>query len=204
MWRQGECEKARASIERQLHCSLPPTFRQCVRLIWRYRMAASIDQLITQSLTRFCADAFSQEWFGKEHDWVNRYVFGYLIKCCEPSGVLHDPAQIGIEVGVPQPPGYVKKGVLRDVVIRERPTTTCWDAQWGAVNHPLAILEWKVHRPRHRNREVAQEREWLRRYCAWQKATIGYAVEIDMNTSPMQLSCCRFEGDLETHNWLKL
>ena len=50
-------------------------------------------------------------------NWVNRYVFGYFIKYCTPGSPQYDARQIGIEVGVPQPPGYKKKGVLRDVVI---------------------------------------------------------------------------------------
>jgi len=39
-------------------------------------------------------------WWGKEHDWVNRNVFGYLIKYCTPGGPQYDVAQIGIEIGV--------------------------------------------------------------------------------------------------------
>jgi hypothetical protein len=92
----------------------------------------------------FAADALPKEWWGKEHDWVNRYVFGYLIKHCSPNGPLHDAAQIGIEVGVPQPPGYVKKGVLRDVVIWEHPMTTCWNSD-GARLVSLSFFFALVH-----------------------------------------------------------
>jgi hypothetical protein len=53
----------------------------------------------------------------KENNWVNYFVFQYMIQHCRPGGVLSHPAQIGIEVGVPQPKGYEKTSVRRDIVI---------------------------------------------------------------------------------------
>jgi hypothetical protein len=127
-----------------------------------------------------------------------------LIKYCNSAGPLYDAGQVGIEVAVPQPEGYKKSAVRRDLVIWEKSASTCWDSQWKPVNHPLAILEWKVRRPGHRNREVRQEREWLRRYCMWQPSVVAYAIEIDTATKPFLLSCARFRGQSEEKSWLIL
>jgi len=80
-------------------------------------MHEALGELVEQSLWQFAQETLREPWWGKEHDWVNRYVFGCLIKYGTPGGPQYDARQIGIEVGVPQPPGYKKKGVLRDVVI---------------------------------------------------------------------------------------
>jgi hypothetical protein len=116
---------------------------------------------MTASLTAFAGDMLGTPWCGKEHDWVNRFAHSYLL--CSPAGVLQEPGQIAIEVGVPQPPGYIKAGTRRDLVIWPTAGLTCWDSEWRAVQHPIAIVEWKVHRPRRRNRDQLREREWLRR-----------------------------------------
>ena len=68
---------------------------------------------------------------------MNRYVFGYLIKYCRLGCPLYDPGQIGIEVGVPQPPGYIKKGVLRDVVIWGKTMSRV-----GTHNGAQSIILW--------------------------------------------------------------
>jgi hypothetical protein len=88
-------------------------------------MHEALDELVEQSLRQFARETLRETWWGKEHDWVNRYVFGYPIKYCTPDGPLYDAGQIGIEIGVPQPPGYKKKGVLRDVVIWGQLGATC-------------------------------------------------------------------------------
>jgi len=80
-------------------------------------MHEALGELVEQSLRQFAQETLREPWWGKEHDWVNRYVFGYFIKYCTPGGPQYDAGQVGIEFGVPQPPGNKKKGVLRDVVI---------------------------------------------------------------------------------------
>ncbi|OQW66176.1 MAG: hypothetical protein BVN29_06785 [Nitrospira sp. ST-bin5] len=167
-------------------------------------MHEALDEIVERSLRQFAKKTLQEKWWGKEHDWVNLYTHGYLTKYCKPGSPLYDPGQIGIEVGVPQPPGYKKKGVLRDIVIWRDPGTTCWDSEWKAVRHPLAILEWKVHRPGRRNREVHKEREWLRQYCAWQQNVVAYAIEVDTATKPSVLRCTRFYGETENQSWLNL
>jgi hypothetical protein len=163
-----------------------------------------LDEIMAASLTAFAADTLGSRWCGKEHDWVNRYAHSYLLKHCAPAGPLHEPGQIAIEVGVPQPPGYSKPATRRDLVIWARSGLTCWDADWRPVHHPLAIVEWKVHRPGRRNPDQPQEREWLRRYTQWQTAPVAYAVEIHLGCTPHTLTCSRFHAGSEVVEWLHL
>jgi hypothetical protein len=162
------------------------------------------DEIVTLSLREFAADTLSSEWFGKEHDWVNRYAHGYLLKHCLPRGPLREAGQVAIEVGVPQPPGYPCAATRRDLVIWSHSGLTCWDADWKPVHHPLAILEWKVHRIGRRNRDQPHEREWLRRYTAWQAGRVAYAVEIDLSRKAPTLTCSRFHAGSEDVLWLQV
>src|SRR5262245_16738523 len=88
---------------------------------------ARIDSLIRDALIAFTDDFTRSEWWGKEHDCVNRFVHGFLMPQCGPSAVLAHPTQIGIEVGVAQPPGQFERGAARkDVVIWPAPWMSCW------------------------------------------------------------------------------
>jgi hypothetical protein len=167
-------------------------------------MTTPIDDVISTSLRQLAADPHVRGWSAKERNWVNYFAHGFLLQQCKPDGVLRHPTQITIEVGVPQPPGYRKPTTHRDLVIWSQPGATCWSQNWAPVCHPLAIIEWKVHRPNHRNVEVLKERTWLRKYCAWEPATVAYAVEIDWNPQSFTLSCSRFQGTSEQPRWLEL
>jgi hypothetical protein len=81
---------------------------------------------------------------------------------------------------------------------------TCFDLNWLPCNHPLAIVEWKVHRPKHRNVKVSNERAWLRAYCQGQRTIVCYAIEIDGTRTPIKLVCSRFLGNNENKSWLEL
>jgi len=163
-----------------------------------------LDQIIERSLRKLAEDTLVRSWCAKERDWVNYFAHRYLLGECSPRGPLREPGQIGIEVAVPQPLVYAKQSVSRDLVIWPMCGDTCFDVNWKANKHPLAILEWKVHRKRHRNREVENERAWLRAYCQWQPSVIAYAIEIDGECSPTRLVCTRFLGLTENEQWLEL
>ena len=164
-----------------------------------------IDNLISTSLTAFATDMLDRRWFGKEHDWVNQYAFNYLLSQCAPTSPFREPGQLGIEVQVGQPPGfYSKPAAQRDIVIWPQSGMSCWGEDWQPIHHPMVILEWKVHRLGHRNREQPHEREWLRRYTSWQKSPVAYAVEVDLGMSPAILTCCRYQAGIEQSGWLKL
>ena len=158
----------------------------------------AIDAVVHRSLCGLAADSFIHGWYAKEHNWVSYFVFRHLLQECAPDGVLWDPAQIGIEVNVPQPPGYPRPTVCRDIVIWPEAGMTCWKTEWSPAAHPLAIIEWKTHRGSRRNRRVKHERAWLRAYCNWQPSVVGYAVAIDVGESDVQLTCTRYCGDKES------
>ena len=101
---------------------------------------ADLDRLVERSLTDFADATLDRGWLGKEHDWVNRYVHGFLMNHCSPAGPITSRAQIGIEVGVAQPKPW-RGAVRRDVVIWPRAGDTCGDQDWRPKNHPIAIQE---------------------------------------------------------------
>lgn len=163
-----------------------------------------IDNLIKASLSHLAADDHVRNWRAKEREWVNYFAHRYLLNQCSINGPLKHAAQIGIEVGVPQPPNYPKPTVGRDLVIWPQIGSTCWNQDWKPVQHPLAIMEWKVHRPGHRNRKVSKEREWLKAYCQWQPDVVAYAVEVHGDKTGCPLTCNRFLGRQEREHWLHL
>ena len=162
----------------------------------------SIDSLIANSLNALAADPLVSQWQAKENNWVSYFAFRYLVPRCRPDGPLSDPAQIGVEVSVPQPPKRRTRGVRRDTVIWSKAGMTCWGDGWSACSHPLAILEWKVHRPGRKNKLVAKERQWLRDYCKWQPAVVAHAIDIDGSQQPPTIKCFRFLGNDE-RLWLE-
>lgn len=164
-------------------------------------MRNAIDQVVAESLSCISKDSQVLRWEAKERDWVNYFAFNHLLKQCKPGTVFHSPGQIGIEVLVPQPVGYTRLTAARDLVIWPDVGITCWRNEWKAESHPLAILEWKVHRPNRRNRNVFGEREWLRRYCAWQPEVLGYAIEVNWSLERVEIDCSRFYGNTEEKHW---
>lgn len=162
-----------------------------------------VDRLIAECLRDLAVDPHVLRWRAKERNWVNYFASEYLIPRVGTTQFLTKPSQITIEVAIPQPPGYQKATVCRDLVIWAEPGQTCWDSAWRPRLHPLAIVEWKVHRPDHRNHKVAAERRWLRKYCAWQPSTVAYAVEIDTAPDAIQIACARFLGNVEQAEWLR-
>ena len=73
----------------------------------------AIDELVRVALTEFIEDFLRAQWWGKEHDCVNRFVHAFLMPKCSPSGVLAHPTQIGIEVGVAQPRNLFSRAAAR-------------------------------------------------------------------------------------------
>jgi len=163
-----------------------------------------IDDIVGASLLAIASDPHVRQWRAKERDWVNYFTHRHLFEHCSAAGPLKHVSQIGIEVAVSQPAGYEKLTVARDLVWWAEPGATCWNDTWEPCNHPLAILEWKVHRPGHRNVKVSHERAWLRAYCAWQHTVLGYAIEVDGCSPVATLSCARFLGATENLAWIRV
>jgi hypothetical protein len=158
--------------------------------------AETIDALIRSALGALVEDSHVKDWWAKENNWVSYFAFKYLVDHCRRFGI--DPAQIGVEVSVPQAPGRKTRGVRKDIVIWPKPGMTCWLEGWKAGCHPTAIMEWKVHRPFRRNPLVHLERKWLKDYCKKNRAVLAYAVEVDGTQQPLSMKCWRFFGRQST------
>lgn len=172
---------------------------------------SQLDRIIKRSLRLLAQDPHLRRWCAKENDWVNYFAHRYLIGQRSQRGPLRDVGQICIEVSVPQPRGYQKPSVRRDLVIWSECGATafdgdCFDRSWDPSNHPIAILEWTVDRPGHckSSVKVERERQWLRDYCQWQTSVLGYAIHVDGTCRPRTLCCSRFLGQTEDNKWLKL
>jgi hypothetical protein len=126
-------------------------------------MAQQIDRPVRESLTDFITDLFARGWKGREYEAVSLYALGYLQRHFSPGSPLYDPAQIGLEVCVPGVATHNPKGrVNKDLVIWPAPAMTAWNAAWQVVNHPLAIMEWKVFQPKNaRAKMSAYDIDWM-------------------------------------------
>jgi len=167
---------------------------------------AELETAIRQALTAFAADLGSCGWHGKENDCVNRFAHGFLLPPCGESSWLRHPTQIGIEVGVPQPPGVATKASARkDLVIWPEPWMSCWDAQWAPVNQPAAIMEWKVVRGPAAGRGRAHDHRWLAAFAKWQPDFVGFSVLLAAHRAPGErLLVTRFRGADVEDAWLWL
>jgi len=165
-------------------------------------MTEYLDNLVRESLVALAADVHVRRWRAKERNWVNYYAHRHLLSRSAQGTPFFDPAQIGIEVAVPQPPDRPKSTAPKDLVIWSMPGATCWDEDWTPCSQPMVVTEWKVHRPGKRNREVASERYWLAKYCSWQPSVLGFAIEIDLDCPDPILICSRYSGATEQPQWL--
>lgn len=168
---------------------------------------AQLDRIIKRSLRQLAIDTHVGRWCAKENDWVNYFAHKYLMKKCSERGPLKNEGQICIEVSVPQPlprKKYPRPSVRRDLVIWSKSGETAFDGscfakRWSPCKHPIAILEWTVHRPGHKKSGAIfeKERQWLLDYCKENQEVLGYAILIDGTCLPRTLQCNRFFGGAE-------
>jgi hypothetical protein len=109
---------------------------------------ADLDAAILASLRAFNAALADAAWFGDERETISLYAFGHLIRECGVGRRLFDPAQVGIEVAVPDTrPGAHYATVWKDIVIWPEPGMTCYAGRIATFDNlaglPLAVLEWK-------------------------------------------------------------
>ncbi|MBN2387689.1 MAG: hypothetical protein JXB85_11780 [Anaerolineales bacterium] len=156
-----------------------------------------IDTTVKNALMQFTEEVFTRSWWGKEREAVSLFAFGYLTKQCSPDCVLFDPAQIGIEVRVPQVERIgMKREVCKDLVIWSGPGATCWDKD----QYPLAILEWKANQAHVAANDVA----WLTTFSAGRPGFVGYAICLDLKKRTFRLSCTRIQSEKVRPEWLVL
>jgi len=80
-----------------------------------------IDRFLNKVLEEFSLRLKSNEWRGKEHDYINLFAHKFLIEKIEPGAAIEYPTQIGIECGVLQPKKFIKKTARKDLVIWKKP-----------------------------------------------------------------------------------
>jgi hypothetical protein len=167
----------------------------------------AIETTLREALIAYATDLNTcAPWYGKENDCVNRFALGFLLPRGTAASVLRHPTQLGIEVGVPQPPGIGSKAAARkDLVIWPEPWMSCWDSAGKPVARPVAILEWKVVHGRRLARGTSHDRDWLAAFARWQSGFVGLSVHLMARpaTKP-QLVVARFRGNDYDPGWLRL
>lgn len=166
--------------------------------------AAALDTLLRSTLKEFAAHLDAVPWHGKEHDCVNRFAHGFLIPRCQAGSALSHATQVGIEIGVAQPPAFRTRPTARkDLVIWPHPWMSSWDSKWNPVNHPLVVMEWKAIRVGVPFRGSQRDREWLSAFARWKPSCLGYSVVVSAGDSPRQrLAVSRFQSTEVDDGWL--
>ena len=165
----------------------------------------ALDTIIREALGTYVEDVFGRALLGKEHDHVNLFAFGHLLPRCSSSGPLRDPTQVGLGVGMAQPPEVGENSAARkDLVIWPEPRMTCWDQRWRPVRHPMALLEWKVRRRGGSFHGRNHDRAWVSAYARWRPGFVGYSVAVDFEEQRFRLWVERFSGAEAVAPWLRL
>jgi hypothetical protein len=169
------------------------------------RAIRQLDRLVRETFTGFSDDLDRCQWWGKEHDFVNRYAHGFLVPRCSPRSPLKHATQIGIEVGVAQPKRFLRKAARKDLVIWPKPWMSCWDESWEPTNHPIAVLEWKVRLNSANLRCDRHDEAWLTAFARSHPDFVGYSVTLNRTRPAAQKMCVsRFHGRDTEHEWLTL
>ncbi len=150
----------------------------------------NLRHIVASALSEFEVWLLSSSWRGKENDCVNLFAHGFLAPHVAPDSMLHDLTQIGIEVGVPQPPGMgIKAAVRKDLVIWREPLTTTWSADWVAETFPLAIIEWKARRKKFSDPVLfPYDLNWLTSYSLLQPDFTGFSVTVDFTSTTRRVA----------------
>jgi hypothetical protein len=168
-------------------------FRQVDIRFWPWRDSAeapsctggpgsSLDETLRTAFADFHARLTSPgtQWFAKERDCVNRFAMAHLVPACSPGSVLHDPAQIGIEMAVKQPSGVgARPTAHKDLVIWDEPCVACWSPEMLPDRSPLAVLEWKAQRPTAATQNTEKDREWLTAFSRDNPGSVDYSVFLE-------------------------
>lgn len=181
--------------------------------------AELLDDIVIETLPPLIEEVGRSNWFVREHDVVNLYVFGYLVPVFIRHGL--DLTLIGIESPVlkadPEDPVKAKAskyGSRRDLVIWREPRTTCWkgcelgNRLRSATEHkaylrqrgtrPLAVIEWKNIHPAMSSPEGVEagyqdDIAWLKWNAQHGMFDVGYAILLDQRGATANLICQKID-----------
>lgn len=167
-----------------------------------------LDAIVRNSFISFVSDVRLESWTGRrEREAISLYAFGHLLKQVRQGSVLYDPAQIGIEIPVPQIPEYGrvcrkserrrKTQVCKDLVIWPQPAMTCWDLNDNPTVAPVAILEWKFGVRSISERDLT----WLKSFSRIYTNFIGFAVSANRPGEHLLLKVARVSGGKAILDW---
>jgi len=165
--------------------------------------SATLDDIILSALRDLTDFLGAHRWRGRENELVSLFAFGFLLRhACPPL----EPTQIGIEVAVPQVPGWSprhKADVRKDLVLWRYPEMTNWNETPGTPDPILAVLEWKSlnnigiqERPAQKRGEHQSDVDWLLRSTRAKSRMSGYAVMVD-TSAPITVTCRIVRGGSE-------
>jgi hypothetical protein len=148
-----------------------------------------LENIIKESLLEFSDHIRKSKWIGREREAVSFYVTGFLSKYVKHGTCLFDLSQIVIEGAVAQSTSSGKRHCNKDLLIWPKPGMTCWSDTWEPINIPLAILEWKVHRPKTSSFKEFNKHdiEWLSWFTGTNPESFGATVALDISLSPSVL-----------------
>ena len=160
--------------------------------------------VIGDALRSFAEDLQVSRWRGKENDCVNRFAHGHLLPRCG-TAPFHHPTQIGIEVGVPQPPGVGERRAARkDLVIWPEPWMCTWSLDWQPTRIPVVVMEWKICHATKRLTKCAHDRRWVKAFAAWQPTALGLTVIVDLDARKQRLLVGRYYRTEEELSWISV
>jgi hypothetical protein len=169
-----------------------------------------VDAIISESLQALASELARGRWKGRrEREVVSLFCFGHLVGRCRAGTPLYDPAQISIEVPVPQVPGQQtragrsgqKAQVCKDIVIWPNPRMACWNERGEPAVAPSVVIEWK-----HNGGRVSEyDIDWLREFSSGRTSFVGYAVSTTVpSVDPFTLRCTRvFQGE-HADRWIDI
>ena len=161
------------------------------------------DSLLKEAFSSFGEDLAASGWRGKENDCVNRFALGHLLPRCGTS-VLRHPTQIGIEVGVPQPPGVGIKGAARkDLVIWPEPWMSTWSEAWLPIHLPAVVMEWKLCHAAKPLIGLRHCTDWVRSFAEWQPRALGLTVVVDLDARKHRLLVGRYYQNDQRPLWFR-
>jgi len=148
-----------------------------------------LHELLVDAFQDFEAWLLATAWRGKENDCVNLFAHKFLFCRIDPNGPIYDPTQVGIEIGVPQPPGIgIKKGVRKDLVIWSAPNSTTFDEKWNPTRFPIAIIEWKARKKRTNLPLIfPYDLTWIKAYSQLDADYHGYCATVDFTSTDRRI-----------------